>query len=201
MRLIQKLVELITGIPAWLMWVIVGTALMIIANMYVDAKVQEGRDEVQRAYEKKLHDQSVAYDLAVQQQEDESTEVINGIALKLHNALAQAREKQIIIKEVTKYVTTVADQQCTIPNGFVWLHDRTLAGESTEATQVPDSGPRDVDAASGVALSTVAATVGENYTECVTRGKIIDQWQQWYVQQKGIYERAQRIIEAAAVAQ
>ncbi len=65
-----------------------------------------------------------------------------------------------IIKEIPRYVPVQADASCVVPRGFVRLHDNAAAGT------VPDPGTGDADAApSGVALSSVAATVADNYTD------------------------------------
>ncbi|RBJ62603.1 hypothetical protein C3L29_041995, partial [Pseudomonas sp. MWU12-2534b] len=71
------------------------------------------------------------------------------------------REKgDTIIKEVPVYVDREADRACTVPVGFVRVHDGAAAN-------VPVGDPRDANAApSGVALSAVAATVADNYTTC-----------------------------------
>ncbi|ASL74673.1 hypothetical protein DOT66_16665 [Ralstonia pseudosolanacearum] len=65
-----------------------------------------------------------------------------------------------IIKEIPRYVPVQADASCVVPRGFVRLHDSAAAGA------VPDPGAGDADAApSGVALSAVAGTVADNYTD------------------------------------
>ncbi|MGA4418658.1 hypothetical protein ACI2UY_00590 [Ralstonia nicotianae] len=65
-----------------------------------------------------------------------------------------------IIKEIPRYVPIQADASCVVPRGFVRLHDAAAAGA------VPDPGAGDADAApSGVALSAVAGTVADNYTD------------------------------------
>lgn len=63
-----------------------------------------------------------------------------------------------IIKEVPRYVTVAADAACTVPAGFVRLHDAAATGAML------DPHPGDPDAApSGVPLSAVAGTVAGNY--------------------------------------
>lgn len=63
-----------------------------------------------------------------------------------------------IIKEIPRYVPVEADAACTVPAGFVRLHNAA-------ATGVLDSHPGDADAApSGIPLSAVAGTVTDNYT-------------------------------------
>lgn len=68
---------------------------------------------------------------------------------------------QTIIKQVPVYVSAEADRACTVPAGFVRLHDAAAA-----SLPAPDpAGAADARPA-GVALSTVAATVAGNYTAC-----------------------------------
>ncbi|MCY1204523.1 hypothetical protein D9M68_484900 [compost metagenome] len=65
-----------------------------------------------------------------------------------------------IIKEVPRYVTVQADAGCTVPAGFVRLHDAAATG----GVLGPSAG--DADAApSGVALSAVGSTLVGNYTD------------------------------------
>lgn len=67
-----------------------------------------------------------------------------------------------IVKEIPRYVTVQADRACVVPLGFVQLHDAAAAGVPPAAP-----GPGDPDApAPGIALSTVAETVADNYTDC-----------------------------------
>lgn len=64
-----------------------------------------------------------------------------------------------IVKEIPRYVTVEADAACTVPGGFVRLHDAAAAGG------VLGQDPGGADAApSGVPLSAVADTVASNYT-------------------------------------
>ncbi|SPK73050.1 putative phage related protein exported protein [Cupriavidus taiwanensis] len=66
-----------------------------------------------------------------------------------------------IIKEIPRYVPAHADAACTVPVGFVRLHDAAATGT------VLHPGPGDTDAGpSGLALSAVTGTVADNYTTC-----------------------------------
>lgn len=66
-----------------------------------------------------------------------------------------------ITKEIPVYVTAQADAACTIPAGFVRIHDAAAANAA------PQPGAGDPDApATGVTLSAVAETVADNYTTC-----------------------------------
>ncbi|MGO1069241.1 hypothetical protein [Lysobacter sp. CA199] len=68
---------------------------------------------------------------------------------------------QIITKEIPIYVTPTADAACTVPVGFVRLHDAAAANEPTG----PSPGHPDAPSA-GVALSDVAGVVADNYAAC-----------------------------------
>jgi hypothetical protein len=63
-----------------------------------------------------------------------------------------------ITREIPVYVTTQAESQCTVPVGFVWLHDAAAQG-------VPVGDPTgDPDApATDLGLAEVTATVVGNY--------------------------------------
>lgn len=67
---------------------------------------------------------------------------------------------ETIIKEVPVYVSSKSDAACSIPVGFVWLHDDSAKGEPTDHAGNPD------ETAPGIALSTVAETVSSNYAIC-----------------------------------
>lgn len=110
--------------------------------------------------------------------------VVKDLEDRLKKALDKPAQIKTITKEVVKYVTKKADEQCVLTAGFEWMHnaalDSTLAG----------SPPGDVDQATSLKASEVAATVAENNAECVARGEVIDAWQDWYVRNKAIYEKA-----------
>ena len=84
------------------------------------------------------------------------------------------REKgNTLIQEVPVYVPIQADAACTVPSGFVSLHDAAAAGELPEAA-------RDADApAEGLALSAVAATVVTNYQTCHENAEQLKALQDW----------------------
>lgn len=88
----------------------------------------------------------------------------------------QVVEKQgaTIVREVPVYVSKAADAACPVPAGFVRLHD-AAAGN----LPAPEPAGAADDAASGVALSTVAATVSENYTDCHANAEQLKQLQAW----------------------
>lgn len=79
-----------------------------------------------------------------------------------------------LIKEVPVYVSAKADAACAVNVGFVRLHDAAALGLPAPG----HAGPAD-DAASGIALSTVAATSASNYTTCHETAERLTQLQEY----------------------
>ncbi|WP_047302126.1 hypothetical protein [Pseudomonas fluorescens] len=79
-----------------------------------------------------------------------------------------------ITKEVPIHVSKAADNACVVPAGFVRVHDAGAANLPVAAgPSVAD------DAASGLALSTVAASVVDNYSQCHANAEQLRALQQW----------------------
>lgn len=110
---------------------------------------------------------------AAQHRATEAQRTVAALRIQLDNAqgateyvtqyVDRVREIRIkgdtIIKEVPRYVSAQADAACVVPVGFVRLHDAAAAGV------LSDPGTGDADAApAGLALSTVGATIADNYT-------------------------------------
>ena len=83
-----------------------------------------------------------------------------------------------IIKEVPVYVTPEADAACVLSRGFVRLHDAAAAGRLPESAGGPDAGP------AGIALSTVAGTVADNYGRCHENAEQLISLQAWILEMK-----------------
>lgn len=160
--------------------------LLMVAGAWMFGRM-EGEDQAKAHYERVIKDMGVQHDKALAKQTAEAAATVREIGQRLNTAARQKQETKTIIKEVKTYVTQQSDAACTIPAGFVWLHNQSLAGE---AVGVAAGRPADVDAPTGLALSTVAATVADNNAECVERGAVIAAWQDWYKRNKDSYERA-----------
>lgn len=84
------------------------------------------------------------------------------------------REKgETIVKEVKVYVTPEADAACVVPVGFVRVHDAAASGEPAVPAGDPDA------PAEGIALSTVAETIAENYTIAHENAEQLTALQKW----------------------
>ncbi|MBB3923412.1 hypothetical protein [Xanthomonas arboricola] len=79
-----------------------------------------------------------------------------------------------ITREIPIYVTQKADAACTIPAGFVRLHDAAATGHPAG----PATGDPDAPAA-GITLSGIACTVADNYTSCHATATQLSALQDW----------------------
>lgn len=90
-----------------------------------------------------------------------------------------------IVQEIPVYVTQQSDDRCTVPVGFVRLHDAAAAGTPA----VPLGAGEFADTPSGLELSSVASTVVGNYGESnVWREQVLG-WQAWYAEQKAAWDQ------------
>jgi hypothetical protein len=94
---------------------------------------------------------------------------------------AQIRETyRTLFVEIPSYVTAQADAACTIPVGFVRLHNAAASGHPVP---LPDAAAEPNDAPSPVALSAVAGTVVGNYGVCLGVRQQLADLQGWVAAQ------------------
>jgi hypothetical protein len=178
--------EKIKAAPPWVWYLLALTLAALALDFYVDRQVAQERQRVTDHYEARIKQVNDANDAAIARNLQRNKEILDDIKGKVKEAQQVKIVKETIIRKVPQYVTRKADAACTIPAGFVLLHNETV---SDRATAVPGSGPSNADAASGVALSTVAEVTGSNNAECVYRGKLLEQWADWYPRAKASYEQ------------
>ncbi len=135
---------------------------------------------------KQIQDQNDANAKAMQDLKEASDATIHAVQSDLDAERAKKQKVQIVTKEVTKYVTAKADNECIITDGFVWMHNVSLR----QSASLADSAPRTPDAATGIKISDVATTIRDNYAECEERGVVIEGWQKWYNQSKLNFDKA-----------
>lgn len=110
----------------------------------------------------------------IAQLEAKSAEETVRVVTKYVEKVKIIKEKgDVIIKEVPKYITADDDAKCTVPNGFVVLHD------SAAKNEVPDSTRGTNETTSGVKLSTIAETVAGNYSACHQNSEQLKSLQEW----------------------
>lgn len=79
----------------------------------------------------------------------------------------------VLTKEIPVYVTAQADAACTVPVGFVRVHDAAASNDLPGPAGTADAQP------SGLALSAVAGTVADNYATCHAAIEQLNALQSW----------------------
>lgn len=103
----------------------------------------------------------------------------DALAAQLETVKTQTRTvTKTIVREVNNYVTPLSISHCTIPMGFVRLHD------AAAANSLPAAPGLDADAPGGVDLAAVAETVAENYGECNAWREQLETLIDWHQQVK-----------------
>lgn len=109
---------------------------------------------------------------------------------RLAQAEADARNKPVTVKEVIRYVPAEVDATFRLPLGFVRLYRDTLEGQSALSASAGMAGSfsNDVTKTSGLTMSDFGSIAAFNNQECVMRGKVIAEWQDWYAYHQKEFE-------------
>ena len=97
---------------------------------------------------------------------------------KIENVRGKTNANVKAIKQVSKKI----DSQCKLPNAAIVLHD-----SASQNVVPPSSGIAD-ERASNVEASRLLETVTENYGQYYELREIVKGWQDWYKEQKKIFE-------------
>lgn len=102
-------------------------------------------------------------------------------------------------KGVVHYVTVHDDSLCTIHTGFVQLFNDAIEDPGFgQSGSIPYGGSFFADTPTTLKLSQVSNVLIVDLSEAVRRGRIIDQWQHWYLSTKANWDKVNKIIHAAA---
>jgi len=126
----------------------------------------------------------------IKNMQDANTTLLKDLEKSLVAHRDVQKETVTVIKRIPYYVSVKDDAACTITNGVVWVHDLPLAAELPGISRRP---PPDGSSPSTVKLSDLARTNAQNNIECVTRGKLLRAWQDWYVANKAEWDRTRAI--------
>lgn len=138
-----------------------------------------------RGYERGKRDEQVAQEgrnavayTEAQRKTTKASDASTKVGEKVEEAKVEVRTiTQTLTREVVRYVPAAADAQCVVPVGFVRLHNAAATGVLSNPA---DPAGQSADAASGVALSAVGATVVYNYGACREDREALKGWQAWY---------------------
>ena len=115
--------------------------------------------------------------------EEKSQQVNTVIETKIVEKIKVVKENVYVNREIIKEVAgKQLDAQCTLPKSTVSLHDSASRNEVPERAAATDGTP------SGVEASKLLDTVVENYGACHENAEKLKMWQEWYREQKKIFE-------------
>jgi len=119
----------------------------------------------------------------IQIAEEKSQQVNTVIETKIIEKVKVVKENVYITREIIKEVAgQQLDAQCSLPQSTVSLHDSASRNEVPQRAAATDGTP------SGVEASRLLDRVIENYGACHENAEKLKAWQQWYNNQRKIYE-------------
>jgi hypothetical protein len=144
-----------------------------------------------KAQEQTLVNERAASVKATAQLEKDQAAVVADLKGQLDEARSKAGKTRIVIQHEIEYITPAVDAAFPLPNIFVRVHNDAVREDGApQAAAVADSGRADDAAPSGVAISEAARVIANNYAECTARSVVIKAWQDWYMKNKGAWEKA-----------
>jgi hypothetical protein len=119
--------------------------------------------------------------------EEKSQQVNTVIETKIIEKIKVVKENVYITREIVKEVAgKQLDAQCSLPRSTVSLHDSASRNEIPQRAAATDGAP------SGIEASRLLDRVIENYGACHENTEKLKAWQEWYREQKKIYEEVSK---------
>jgi hypothetical protein len=115
--------------------------------------------------------------------EEKSQQVNTVIQEKIVTKIKVVKENVYVNREIIKEVAgKQLDAQCTLPKSTISLHDSASRNEVARGPESTDGAP------SGIEASRLLDRVVENYGACHENAEKLKMWQEWYREQKKIFE-------------
>jgi hypothetical protein len=115
--------------------------------------------------------------------EEKSQQVNKVIETKVVTKIKVVKENVYVNREIIKEVAgKQLDASCTLPKSTVSLHDSASRNEVAERAAATDGTPSEIKA------SQLLDRVVENYGSCHENAAKLEAWQEWYREQKKIFE-------------
>ena len=115
--------------------------------------------------------------------EEKSQQVNTVIETKIVEKIKVVKENVYVNREIIKEVAgKQLDAQCTLPKSTISLHDSASRNEVAGRAAAIDGTPSEIKA------SQLLDRVVENYGSCHENAAKLEAWQEWYREQKKIFE-------------
>ena len=115
--------------------------------------------------------------------EEKSQQVNTVIETRVVTKIKVVKENVYVNREIIKEVAgKQLDASCSLPKSTISLHDSASRNEVSERAAATDGTPSEVKA------SQLLDRVVENYGSCHENAAKLEAWQEWYKEQKKIFE-------------
>ena len=115
--------------------------------------------------------------------EERSQQINTVIETKVIEKVKVVKENVYITREIVRDTAgQQLDSQCSLPRSTVSLHDSASGNEVPQRAAAVDGTP------SGIEASRLLDRVIENYGACHENAEKLKAWQEWYQEQKRIYD-------------
>ena len=115
--------------------------------------------------------------------EEKSQQVNTVIETRVVTKIKVVKENVYVNREIIKEVAgKQLDASCSLPKSTISLHDSASRNEVSERAAATDGTPSEVKA------SQLLDRVVENYGSCHENAAKLEAWQEWYREQKKIFE-------------
>jgi len=152
---------------------LVGVALLVVGAYFY------GGHGVQQAWLARVAELEAKVKIA----EEKSQQVNKVIETKVVTKIKVVKENVYVNREIIKEVAgKQLDASCSLPKSTVSLHDSASRNEVAGRAAATDGTPSEVKA------SQLLDRVVENYGACHENAAKLEAWQEWYKEQKKIFE-------------
>ena len=152
---------------------LVGVVLLVVGAYFY------GGHGVQQAWLARVQELEAKVKIA----EEKSQQVNTVIETKIVEKIKIVKENVYVNREIIKEVAgKQLDASCSLPKSTISLHDSASRNEVAERAAATDGTPSEVKA------SQLLDRVVENYGSCHENAAKLEAWQEWYREQKKIFE-------------
>jgi len=152
---------------------LVGVVLLVVGAYFY------GGHSVQSAWQARVAELEAKVKIA----EEKSQQVNKVIETKVVERIKVVKENVYVNREIIKEVAgKQLDASCSLPKSTVSLHDSASRNEVAGRAAATDGTPSEIKA------SQLLDRVVENYGSCHENAAKLEAWQEWYKEQKKIFE-------------
>ena len=152
---------------------LVGVVLLVVGAYFY------GGHGVQQAWLARVQELEAKVKIA----EEKSQQVNTVIETRVVTKIKVVKENVYVNREIIKEVAgKQLDASCSLPKSTISLHDSASRNEMAERAAATDGTPSEVKA------SQLLDRVVENYGACHENAEKLKAWQEWYQEQKKIFE-------------